>query len=183
MTSFSLARSLPVARALPVALGLALALVGCSPKRSSQPFPPMSSNAGSDFAATAMPVEEWPFVPAAVRIHPLTRILTGDVAAESVVETRIEFADRWGDTTKAVGRLQLDLYGSDGNEDAPLTPVHRWEQDLTNLDLNRAHYDQVTRTYLFKLGLTEPLPPRVELIVTLQMGEQSLTASRRLRQQ
>ncbi|MCC6428813.1 MAG: hypothetical protein IT435_18570 [Phycisphaerales bacterium] len=135
-----------------------------------------STNAGDDFirpsrSGSDRPVEgslayaSHPFDPISMRIHPLTHIQrTEDVAADSAASPKpitgprincfVEFKDQWGDTCKALGLLQVQLYRpatEPGQERQDAT----WDADLTNLDKNADWFDPVTRSYRLQLEIPE----------------------------
>lgn len=75
----------------------------------------------------------------------------------------MEFLDRNGHTAKCFGNLRLDLHDAApaGRSRGTLAT---WNLDLTDLDVNTVHYDDITRTYLFKLEVSDTdLPQEPEL--------------------
>lgn len=91
----------------------------------------------------------WPFAPARLHIHPLTRIVPDPAGGPASIEAHIELVDRAGDEVKGVGRLLLELYRESGpvrgvGEQAQLL---RWTVDLSDPERNASAYDRVTRTY------------------------------------
>ena len=57
------------------------------------------------------------------------------------------------------------------------------KQDLRELEINRRQYDDVTRTYLFRLQTTQPLPAGCELrAFFLSTNGKTMSAEMRLRQ-
>jgi hypothetical protein len=132
---------------------IACGLAGCA-------TPEGADRVGVD-PATGEPVP-WPYWPTTMRIHPLSRLVTDADSGRTVIEARIEFLDRDGQTTRACGQLRIDLYDASAN--FPTQPVTTWEMDLRDLAINRQRYDDVTRTYLFPLDTElDPLPRRPEL--------------------
>lgn len=89
----------------------------------------------------AQPGVAFPFAPAAMRIHPLSRI----EEARTIV-CHVEFRDTWGDTAKASGQLVIELVDA-GAAEGPV----RWDIDLSDLDANGRLYDPATRTYRIRL--------------------------------
>ncbi len=88
-----------------------------------------------------------PFAPKAMRIHPLTHAET-DADGNPRVVLHVELKDAWGDTTKGVGRLQVQAWpGGGSSEDG-----ERWAVDLRSLGENASFYDSATRTYRIVLG-------------------------------
>ncbi len=175
-----------------------LALAGCAEKRAEgdatgeRPIPSMMEDgpagieAGGSLGAEAdgaetPPLTEgrpalWPFRPASIRIHPLTHALRqeGEV---SIIEAYVEFLDRYGHTTKGVGVVRLELTASDVLPGS--TRLGTWEIDLNDLDANLRHYDDVTRTYRFRLGLDGELSPpdAARLSAAVILPNQRLTAA------
>jgi hypothetical protein len=92
----------------------------------------------------------WPYWPTGMRIHPLTR-LDQDDEEQFVVESRIEFTDRDGVTSRAHGEIFLDLLPDVALDE--VRPMKQWHVDLRHLPTNATHFDPVTRTYLFKLKI------------------------------
>ncbi|MDY7110271.1 MAG: hypothetical protein SYC29_16705 [Planctomycetota bacterium] len=112
-------------------------------------------------ADTGEPVP-WPYWPAGMRIHPLSRLVRDGESGQTVIEARIEFVDRDGHTSRACGQLRIDLH--DATAAFPAGPVVTWEMDLRDLATNRRRYDDVTRTYLFPLDTeVDPFPQQPEL--------------------
>ncbi len=98
----------------------------------------------------------WPFRPRQVRVYPLTRFYPGEEGSGGRLEARVEFADRDGDTVKAVGLLSFDLWAASGPAGGRVGErVGRWEVDLTDLEVNALHYDSVTRTYRCDLQMPQ----------------------------
>ena len=106
---------------------------------------------------------DWPFAPAQILVHPLTRYwATASHGKE--VEARIELLDSDGFATRGIGRLELTLSSANGRS------IETWVLQLNNLDTNRAHFDTVTRTYLVRLSLpNQDVPERAELEARLVM--------------
>ena len=106
---------------------------------------------------------DWPFWPQALRIHPLTRLAVDAKSGRSIIEVRLEFLDPEGHTTKGVGQVRIDLAaGGSGADSSP--PIATWNWDLRDRSVNRRFYDDVTRTYLFRLNVESlELGPQPEL--------------------
>jgi len=104
----------------------------------------------------ARPGVAYPFAPASMRIHPLTRLERGD-GGRPLLVCHVEVKDAWGDTTKSIGALQVQLYRPGEGPDASLERQElRWDVDLSDLTLNARLYDPATRTYRLPL---RDLPP------------------------
>lgn len=120
-------------------------LASCHPTGVGSKAPSTGGVIGSDSA--------WPFWPTHMRIHPLTR-LTRDADDHIVLEAHIEFTDRDNSTSKAVGTLTLVLRDAPGRPDDESAPAGSpFNQNLNDLALNRRQYDEVMRTYLFRLQI------------------------------
>lgn len=95
-----------------------------------------------------------PFVPAIMTIHPLTRV-DKDPSGKMWIYCHIEFKDSWGDTVKAAGTLQVQLYRPTGLRAAgPGKQELVWNVDLSDMEKNASLYDPATRTY--RLPLENP---------------------------
>lgn len=92
-----------------------------------------------------------PFAPVTLRIYPLTHVeRTGAGPARLVCH--VEFTDRWYDTVKALGHLDVQLYRA-GDSAGAESQRARWDIDLTDLERNAEWFDPVTRTYRVQLDL------------------------------
>ena len=93
------------------------------------------------------------FQPAAMRINPtFTRLRRGEDRQERV-ETDVELADAFGDATKGAGGIYFELfkYRPDG-ADVRGTPIGEPAfYDLSTDDAQRQHWQNVIRTYRFRL--------------------------------
>jgi hypothetical protein len=144
-----------------------VALGGCEPRPAGSSgampgerggeLPPWDPEEASEGSA------QWPFWPRRMRVHPLTRVARDAATGATFIEARIEFMDESGHTVKGVGQVRLDLHDPD-RPGGSSTPVATWSRDLRNLPTNARHYDEVTRTYLFRLeveGAAFPQQPEV----------------------
>jgi hypothetical protein len=107
-----------------------------------------------------------PFDPISMRIHPLTHLQRAQDVAGSATERRpesslgprincfIEFKDRWGDTCKALGMLQVQLYRP-ALEPGQERQDAKWDADLSDLAKNADWFDPVTRAYRLQLQVPE----------------------------
>jgi len=123
------------AGALLVALG-----AGCA----ARPRPPIAGHAERSGILN-------PFGPAAMAIHPLTRV-DRDAQGRLWIICHIELRDAWGDTCKSTGQLQVQLYRPVGGRASGLGSQELiWNVDLSDLDRNASLYDPATRTYRLPL--------------------------------
>lgn len=152
--------------AMAAALVAALSLSGCKDSKgqtgggmnvdSGQPAGDASAASSS---AQRDPGAAWPFWPTSMRFHPLTRAVHEGSANELVIEARIEFLDSDGETSKAAGQLTLQLYADVQSPSGP-DALRTWNQDLRDLSINRQRYDDITRTYLFRLEMDQTELPQ-----------------------
>lgn len=170
-----------MARTAAWACGMALSvLLGCDVTPKGPPRPARTGDAGPGSVMAA-----WPFAPARIEVHPLTRLVPS-ATGPGQIEAHVELRDRFGDEVKGLGELLIELYEDAG----PVSGVGErrqiatWRFNLTDLDANDRAYDNVTRTY--RLDLTE-VPTlttgegRLRLRATLTTpGGVRLSAERRL---
>ena len=116
-------------------------------------------------AAPGVPGEQVPMpinllLPREVRIHPFTGTRTFDEAEEiRGVEVRIEAIDAYGDATKAFGDFRFELYKFRQHSADPRGDrLAVWEESLLEPEKNLLHWDNITRTYEFKLRWARPIP-------------------------
>lgn len=105
------------------------------------------------------------FAPEAVRVFPLTHLGRDDFGAAAIV-CHIELRDRWGDSVKALGPLQVQLYRQGGGVDGgSAVQILKWDVALEDERENAASYDPATQTYrLVLVGLPGWLAERVEAL-------------------
>lgn len=116
----------------------------------------------------------WPYWPRELRIHPLTRLVVDAEQKPLYIEARIEFLDPEGHTSKACGELRLEIHDAGVRQSVePLV----WERmDLGDLEFNHRYFDEITRTYVFRLELAEgqALPAR-PLLTAYYLGARGET--------
>jgi len=140
-----------VVRGVLAALALAATLgAGCSPRHTVDPAPGGGGAIGDrpTDPGAARAAAAWPFRPASMRIHPLSRIVTDASTGHRRIEVRIEFRDAWDDPCKCLGEVQVDLHDDTTPGAAPLLRGYR---DLRDLGTNARHFEPVTRTYVLRL--------------------------------
>lgn len=126
---------------------LLMQLGACQSHQQPQPVGPLQGSTQT-FDTNEQDVD-WPFWPASMRIHPLTRVLAND--EQIIIEARIEFSDAHGSTTRCKGQLRLLLIETAGASEGQV--LEEWNNDLREIDNNVLHFDDITRTYLFRLRL------------------------------
>ncbi len=98
------------------------------------------------------------FAPASLRVHPLSHVEVGSRAAGPIIVLHIELKDRYGDTVKGLGRLQVLLYRQGEGEGPSEGGVQDLKWDVAQMsepDANARLFDPATRTY--RLQLDAPL--------------------------
>ena len=147
---------------------LPLLLLGCE-----QP-PPRLAGAGMDM-----------FAPVRIRLHKLSRVVfpaatpatAPATPAPATLEVHLEYSDQFGDAGKGIGDVTLQLFDA-----APALTVGKgpllgaWNLSLNSPEENRDHWDRTTRTYLFKIPLTNSLPrdhDHVTLTATVTLPNKS----------
>jgi hypothetical protein len=160
-------------RFLPAVIVIAFVMSGCeTPPSGSAPAP----------GATDGEFVRWPYRPASMRFHPLTRSADDPARDGAIIEARIEFSDRDGVTARGYGQLAIEFVASASRN--PLAPDQNWDIELRDLDANATHFDEVTRTYLFKLeieGATMPSGILTARYLGAAEGSRELSARYELR--
>lgn len=115
-----------------------------------------------------------PFPAAAVRLHPLTRLIPR-AERGSVLEARFEMVDRFGVPTRSLGAAVFILESRAGET--------RWEIDLAEPQANAtSFYDGVTRLYAVPLSTNAEPPPgeSVLRLLFVTLDGRRLTSEMRL---
>lgn len=136
---------------------LALPFAGCGSGPNdgqSERFHPESTTRTdpvATFPATRGTTDNDSILPARVRIHPLTRIMTDPAAGsgEHQIACHIELRDRFGHQVKGLGQLRIELYRPSTNASGgPESQDAVWNIDLRDpVENARVYDDLVTRTY------------------------------------
>ena len=141
----------------------AISLAGCGPRAGGDGS---SQTGAAPNPPTPAAREIWPYWPVRMRIHPLTRLSRDSDGP--VIDLRLEFFDDGGDTTRCSGEAIIELVAlpEDPASTAAVVAM-QWNLDLRDLQLNRTHFDDITRTYLIRLRPGEgDVPPRGEVRAT-----------------
>jgi hypothetical protein len=121
-----------------------------------------SWSSGSDASASRVAARASgttnPFAPVAIRVHPLTRVVSDKEGRPEIV-LHLECRDAWGDSAKALGAVMVrlvsagsaDVGGGGGGAAALESGATRWDIDLSNLETNASMFDPATRTYRMQL--------------------------------
>lgn len=128
-----------------------------------------------------------PFAPARLRLHPLSHLDRDEAGLPKRLVCHAEFQDRWFDSVKACGVVEVQLYrgsAAPGMDEQ----VAKWTVDLTDLEANARWFDPVTRTYRVQLDLpawteratTGSMRLRAEYVPQAKDGE-TASAGARLR--
>lgn len=157
-------------RLLPCLL-VTILLSGCS--GGGQP-------SGTTISASTL---DWPYAPASIQVHPISRIKIDRGTGQAVVHARVEFLDSDGFSTRGIGELDLILSGQ-SDDGVMLMSQTEWTCDLNDRDNNRQYYDEVTRTYQAILemepDMNVPWEPNLRAVLVLPDGR-SLSDSKRIR--
>ncbi|MFP3938519.1 MAG: hypothetical protein ACLFVW_09280 [Phycisphaerae bacterium] len=99
-------------------------------------------------------------LPKDIRIHPFTGTRTFDEAGGvKGVEVRVEAIDHYGDSSKAFGDFRFELYTyRPNNPDPKDRRIAVWKVPLSDAEQNIVHWDNITRTYKFKLHWDQAIP-------------------------
>lgn len=129
-----------------------------------------------------------PFAPAHLRLHPLSHLERNELGLPERLICHAEFQDRWFDSVKACGVLEVQLYRGSATAVGMDEQVAKWTVDLTDLEANARWFDPVTRTYRMQLDLpswteratTGSMRLRAEYVPQVKPGE-SASAEARLK--
>ncbi len=132
-------------------------LCGCPPAEKPLIVGPDLGDQARNTSTTTVSAR-WPFWPVRMRIHPLTAQTIDRRSGDLFIDARIEFFDQFGHTVKGIAQFRFELHDHDPGE-GPARAIKEWNVDLRDMDANAVHYDTVTKTYLCRLGLEEPLDP------------------------
>ncbi len=137
---------------LTAAVGALFVVCGCEPGPSAPGIQPAGDG--------QVPYPVSLLLPKEVRIHPFTGTRELDDAdGIKGVEVRIEALDHYGDSTKAFGDFRFELYTH-----RPQTPdpkderIAVWKVPLDEAQSNLIHWDNITRTYKFRLQWDSSIP-------------------------
>jgi len=103
------------------------------------------------------------FAPHSLRVFPLTR-LGRDESGEPAIVCHVELRDRWGDSVKALGQMQVQLYRpGEGIGAGSAAQILKWDIALDDERVNAQSFDPATRTYrLVLVGLPDWIGERVD---------------------
>ncbi len=96
-------------------------------------------------------------LPAKIDVLPFTKFKSWDTdPAIDGIEVYLRPLDSFGDQTKAIGTFRFELYTfRKAHRDPRGNRIGFWEINLTTKEAQTLHWDKITRTYKFKLGLAE----------------------------
>ena len=158
-----------------LAVAVCAALAGCNhaSRRESplagNPIIPQSHRADPELPASDGRDIDWPFWPQSMRVHPLSQFANDRITGRLLIEARVEFLDAFAHTCKGVGHVRIDLHDAD---EESTQPISTWILDLRDVTINLEHYDDLTRTYLFRLEVDpDTLPDKTELWAYFQSTE------------
>lgn len=109
---------------------------------------------GSGGDGRGSPGVGWRITPDRIRVYPASRFVKEPQT--HLLEARVEVFDALGDSMKASGRYQFELFLLTPASGSPSTrPLYIWQREVLTKDAHRKHYDPVTRTYRFRLGVDD----------------------------
>ena len=99
-------------------------------------------------------------LPRTIRVHPFTGTRTFDQSGGvRGIDVRVEALDAYDDSTRAFGKFRFALHQHRrGGEHPRGDRIATWEEDLMDGEVNQLHWDNITRTYKFKLRWDHPIP-------------------------
>ena len=133
-------------------------IAGCRDSRWNWNNLGFKSPAPPEFRKVPPPIDL--LLPRVIRIHPFTGTRTFDESGGvKGIDVRIEALDSYGDATKAFGDFRFELYAFLANNPDPKGKrLSTWEVPLLKPKVNLTHWDNITRTYEFKLLWDDPIP-------------------------
>lgn len=98
-------------------------------------------------------------LPKEISIHPFTGTRVFDEQGGiKGMDVRIEAKDSFGDATKAFGQFRFEMYDfRPQNPDPKGAMLASWDVNLIEPKDNLVHWDNITRTYQFKLQWAKPM--------------------------
>lgn len=99
-------------------------------------------------------------LPKQIRIHSFTGTREfSESGGIKGIDVRIEAIDSYGDATKAFGKFRFELFAFKPNSPDPKGPrIAVWTVDVSEPKDNRRHWNNIMRTYQFKLGWGQAIP-------------------------
>lgn len=120
---------------------------------------PMHNPFASSPGAGQVPYPVSLMLPKEVRIHSFTNTKVFDNGQKGI-EVHIEARDAYGDPTKAFGDFRFELYAFKAQSPDPKgTLINSWTESLSDPKANALHWWNVSRTYVFKLGVDQGIRP------------------------
>jgi len=102
-------------------------------------------------ASSTMADAWWPR-PVSVQVFPSTRFVREGQAI--ILEARVQLTDELGDSIKAPATYYFDLNAGPAGQSAPRR-LFSWQINVTSLEDQVEFFDPVTRSYLFRLRVTD----------------------------
>jgi hypothetical protein len=98
-------------------------------------------------------------LPKEISIHPFTGTrMFDEQGGIKGMDVRIEAKDSFGDATKAFGQFRFEMYDfRKQNPDPKGEMLASWDVNLIEPKDNLVHWDNITRTYQFKLQWARPM--------------------------
>ncbi len=130
-----------------------MVLLGCEPQESWY-VRHKGSNGDVEYCAAKSQIAL--LMPAKIEILPFTKPKSWDNDyIPDGIDVYLRPLDSFGDQTKAIGKFRFELYTfRKADSDNRGERIGFWEVNLNTKKSQILHWDQITRTYRFKLGWT-----------------------------
>jgi len=108
-------------------------------------------------------------LPQKIEVHPFTRIgllsQRGDIHG---IDLCVRAVDSYGDATKAFGKFRFELYQfKPASPDPKGSLLAVWNENVEALKENRQHWDNISRTYRFKLAWDRSFQPGEKFVIVV----------------
>jgi len=98
-------------------------------------------------------------LPKEIRVHDFTTTQTFDKQGRKGIEVRMQALDAYGDSTKAFGDFRFELYQYRAQSLNPKGKlIATWPESVQDPRKNLIHWDDISRTYVFKLQWYDAIP-------------------------
>ena len=112
------------------------------------------------------PVQNWAYAPAAIKVHPLSRFV-----GDGTLIVHVKLLDGDGYSCRGVGLLKINVSTSQNRSLGNKTV------QLDDPEVNRDHFDNVTRTYRIPISGVPDHIDRVSVQATFKGTDDSTTKS------
>ena len=108
-------------------------------------------------------------LPQKIEVHPFTRIgLLSEKDNIRGIDLCIRAVDSYGDATKAFGKFRFELYQFKPSSPDPKGALLAvWNENIETLNENRRYWDNISRTYRFKLAWDKQTLPGEKFVIVV----------------